>query len=111
MRRDRRLDADADLIAELIGGGVASRMSAARPGDAIHQIGTVARRVKGRSHRSDTRAFLRVHAAVMDHESGESMEPMEEVPLKELGESEMERLVRGSKGREFRLCRVAGNTV
>jgi len=31
----------------------------------------------------------------MDDESGESMEPMEEVPLKGLGESEMERLVRG----------------
>jgi len=28
-------------------------------------------------------------------ESGESMEPMEEVPLKGLGESELERLVRG----------------
>jgi len=32
---------------------------------------------------------------VMDDESGESMEPMEEVPLNELGESELERLVRG----------------
>ena len=32
---------------------------------------------------------------VMDDESGESMEPMEEVPLKELGEAELERLVRG----------------
>jgi len=32
---------------------------------------------------------------VTDDESGESMEPMEEVPLKELGESELERLVRG----------------
>ena len=32
---------------------------------------------------------------VMDDESGESMELMEEVPLKELGESELERLVRG----------------
>jgi len=31
---------------------------------------------------------------VMDDESGESMEPMEEVPLKELRESELERLVR-----------------
>ena len=31
---------------------------------------------------------------VMDDETGESMEPMEEVPLKELGESELERLVR-----------------
>ena len=31
----------------------------------------------------------------MDDESGESMEPMEEVPLKELGEAELERLVRG----------------
>jgi len=31
----------------------------------------------------------------MDDESGESMEPMEEVPLKELGESEFEKLVRG----------------
>ena len=32
---------------------------------------------------------------LIDHEGGESMEPMEKVPLKELGESEMERLVRG----------------
>jgi len=31
----------------------------------------------------------------MDDESGESMEPMEVVPLRELGESEVERLVRG----------------
>ena len=31
----------------------------------------------------------------MDDESGESMEMMEVVPLKELGESELERLVRG----------------
>ena len=31
----------------------------------------------------------------MDDESGESMELMEEVPLVQLGESEMERLVRG----------------
>jgi len=31
----------------------------------------------------------------MDGESGESMKPMEEVPLKELGASELERLVRG----------------
>ena len=31
---------------------------------------------------------------VMDDESGESMEVMEKVPLKELGESELERLVR-----------------
>ena len=31
----------------------------------------------------------------MDDESGESMELMEEVPLKELGEAELERLVRG----------------
>ena len=31
----------------------------------------------------------------MDDESGESMERMEEVPLKELGESELERSVRG----------------
>jgi len=31
----------------------------------------------------------------MGDESGESMEPMEEVPLKELGEAELERLVRG----------------
>ena len=30
-----------------------------------------------------------------DDESGESMEPMEEVRLEELGESELERLVRG----------------
>jgi len=32
---------------------------------------------------------------VVDDESGESMEPMQEVPLKGLGESELERLVRG----------------
>jgi len=32
---------------------------------------------------------------MMDDESGESMEPMEEVPLEELGEAELERLVRG----------------
>jgi len=32
---------------------------------------------------------------VMDDESGESMEPMEEVPLIGLGESELERLVSG----------------
>jgi len=31
----------------------------------------------------------------MDDDSGESMEMMEEVPLKELGESKLERLVRG----------------
>jgi len=34
----------------------------------------------------------------MDDESGESMELMEEVPLKELGESELEKLVRGLVG-------------
>ena len=32
---------------------------------------------------------------VMDDESGESMEPMEQVPLIQLGEAELERLVRG----------------
>ena len=32
---------------------------------------------------------------VMDDESDESMELMEEVPLKELGDAELERLVRG----------------
>jgi len=32
---------------------------------------------------------------MMDDESGESMELMEEMPLKELGEAELERLVRG----------------
>jgi len=32
---------------------------------------------------------------VMDDESGELMESMEEVPLKELGDAELERLVRG----------------
>jgi len=31
----------------------------------------------------------------MDDESGESMEPMEEVPFKGLRESELKRLVRG----------------
>ena len=32
---------------------------------------------------------------VMDDESGESMEPMEEVPLIQLGKAEFEGLVRG----------------
>jgi len=32
---------------------------------------------------------------VMDDESGESVELMEEVPLKELGEAELKRLARG----------------
>ena len=32
---------------------------------------------------------------VMDNESGELMELIEEVPLKELGDAELERLVRG----------------
>ena len=32
---------------------------------------------------------------VMDDESGESMEPMEKVPLIQLGEAEFKRLVRG----------------
>ena len=36
---------------------------------------------------------------VMDDESGESMEPMEEVPLIQLGEAELERLVRGWRRR------------
>ena len=31
----------------------------------------------------------------MDDESGESMEPREEVPLIELGDAKLERLVRG----------------
>jgi len=31
----------------------------------------------------------------MDDESGESMEPMEEMPVVELGEAELERLVPG----------------
>jgi len=31
----------------------------------------------------------------MNNNSDESMEPTEEVPLKELGEAELERLVRG----------------
>ena len=34
----------------------------------------------------------------MDDESGESMEPMKEVPLIELGEAELERLVRDLVG-------------
>ena len=33
---------------------------------------------------------------VMDDESGELMELMEEVPLKELGDAELERLVQGA---------------
>jgi len=39
----------------------------------------------------------------MDDESGESMEPMEEVPLEGMGESELERLVRGWR-REAESC-------
>jgi len=38
---------------------------------------------------------VRSGQVVMDDESGESTELMEKVPLKELGESELERLVRG----------------
>ena len=34
----------------------------------------------------------------MDDESGESMEVMEEMPLKEMGEAELERLVRVDGG-------------
>ena len=34
---------------------------------------------------------------VMDDDSGESMELMEKVPLEELGEAELERLVRGRR--------------
>jgi len=37
----------------------------------------------------------------MDDESGESMEPMEEVPLVRLGESELEKLVRGWRREAF----------
>jgi len=33
----------------------------------------------------------------MDDESGESMELVEEVPLKELGDAELDRLVRGRR--------------
>jgi len=32
---------------------------------------------------------------IMDNESGDSIEPMEEVPLIQLGEAELERLVLG----------------
>jgi len=37
----------------------------------------------------------RENEGVMDDESGESMKLMEEVPLRELGDAELERLVRG----------------
>ena len=47
-----------------------------------------------RSHGSECNEVENVAQAV-DDESGESMKPTEEVPLKELGESELERLVRG----------------
>ena len=36
-----------------------------------------------------------MNEGIMDDESGESMELMEEVPLKQLGDAELERLVRG----------------
>ena len=39
---------------------------------------------------------------VTDDESGESMEPMEEVPFEWLGESELEKLVRGWRRVDFR---------
>jgi len=39
--------------------------------------------------------LIRKSEGVLDDESGESMELMEEVPLIELGEAELERLVRG----------------
>jgi len=40
-------------------------------------------------------SFQHERMRVMNDESGESMEPMDEVALIRLGESEMERLVRG----------------
>ena len=40
---------------------------------------------------------------VMDDESGESMEPMEEVPLNELGDAQLERLVAGSVEESIRM--------
>jgi len=39
--------------------------------------------------------LIRKSERVTDDESGELMELMKEVPLKELGEAELERLVRG----------------
>ena len=40
---------------------------------------------------------------VRDDESGESMEPMEEVPLNELGDAQLERLVAGSVEESIRM--------
>ena len=40
---------------------------------------------------------------VMDDDSGESMEPMEEVPLNELGDAQLERLVAGSVEESIRM--------
>ena len=45
--------------------------------------------------KSKVLSLERKSEGVMDDESGESMELMEEMPLKELGEAEFERLVRG----------------
>jgi len=39
----------------------------------------------------------------MDDESCESMEPMEEVPLNELGDAQLERLVAGSVEESIRM--------
>jgi len=41
---------------------------------------------------------------VMDDESGESMEPMEEVPLKELGETYRLRIQNLGGGRSYECC-------
>jgi len=46
----------------------------------------------GRICRKKVLSLERKSKGVMDDESGESMEQMDEVPLKELGDAELERL-------------------
>ena len=57
--------------------------------------GSVTRRDDVNYDRTGCRTAYWHECRVMDDESGESMELMEEMPLKELGEAELERLVHG----------------
>ena len=75
---------------------ICSEVSVNSPGNPWSQ----SRRRNGRLWREDLqkRKVLSLEwksEGVMDDESGESMEPMEEVPLIQLGEAELERLVCG----------------
>ena len=70
-------------------------MSVNSPGNPCSQSGRRKGRLRweGFAEKGDFEPGMK-ERGVMDDESGESMEPMEEVPHKELGEAELERLVR-----------------